>query len=123
MAAPDRRALVRGVHSFQDTGLPVPADVVLDTSFVVEALAKSTPFQAAAEAFMERLIRGGTVIYYNRLLGVEFVEVAFQVLGYRTGRSQRLACKAEQWSVRRRARDARLRVRSFPGDGVLTVRR
>lgn len=74
-----RPALVREVRSFEDPALVIPPEVALDTSFVIEALVSTAPLHPVARAFMLRLVNEEVVVYYNRLLEIEFAEVAFKI--------------------------------------------
>lgn len=78
-AGPGRPPLVRNVFSYEDPVLLLPADVVLDTSFVTRALVTSESGHAEAEAFLAQLVDAETVVYFNRLLELELVEVAFKI--------------------------------------------
>ena len=72
-----RPPLSRAVHSFEDPDVPLPARVVLDTSFVVEALIGSQPLHRACQDFLVRLAGAGTELVYSRLLEGELHETAF----------------------------------------------
>jgi predicted nucleic acid-binding protein len=69
----------RAVHSFEDLALPPPAEIVLDTSFVVHALVATETLHAPARAYVEHLIESETTVYFNRLLELELAEVAFRL--------------------------------------------
>lgn len=74
-----RPALPRNVFSYENPALALPSEVVLDTSFVVNALITTEPLHAASRAFMLALVGNDTTIYYNRLLELELAEIAFKV--------------------------------------------
>lgn len=74
-----RPALTRGIYNFEDATLDVPAEVVLDTSFVIAALNASEPAHQQAVNYLQRLTDEQSVLIYNRLLEVELVEVAFKL--------------------------------------------
>lgn len=74
-----RPPLPRGVYSYESTSLPCPAEALLDTSFVVEALLPRQPGHTAAQEYITRLLSAGTTIYYNRLLEMELAETAFKI--------------------------------------------
>jgi predicted nucleic acid-binding protein len=67
------------VHSFEDATIPCPASIVLDTSFVVEALIPTRRLHDAARQYLGRLYSAGTTIYFNRLLELELAEAAFRL--------------------------------------------
>lgn len=69
----------RGVHSFEDDELLVPERVLVDTSFVVEALIRSQPLHRRCQDFLLRLAEAGTELVYSRLLDAELSETAFQL--------------------------------------------
>lgn len=78
-ASRGRPPLVRSVLSYEDPLLPIPKDVVVDTSFVVRALSPSEDGHFGAQDFLTRLVDAETVVYFNRLLLLELVEVAFKI--------------------------------------------
>src|SRR5436309_9043286 len=68
----------RNVHSFE--GLPVPPEeVVLDTSFVVDAVFRSQNRHAACRAFLDRLADAGSAVIFNRLLEPELWEATYKI--------------------------------------------
>jgi predicted nucleic acid-binding protein len=69
----------RGIRSFETLDLDPPNEVVLDTSFVARALIASEPLHVECVAFMEWLTLAGSAIYFNRLLEIELVDVAFKI--------------------------------------------
>jgi predicted nucleic acid-binding protein len=80
-----------------------PREVVLDTSFVVDALLPGQPRHEECSGFLERLGEQGIVVYFNRLLEVELLEATYRlVLRERYGKGQ--------W--RRRRFDGRARRRA-----------
>ena len=78
-AARGRRTTARGVHAFEDPGHFVPAELVLDTSFVVEALMPAQKHHASAALFLSRAADNGSTVYFNLLLEIELAETAFQI--------------------------------------------
>jgi predicted nucleic acid-binding protein len=74
-----RPRLVRGVQSLEAPLLFLPAEVVLDSSFVVESLVGTQPRHAVCREFLQRLLDNGTTLYFNRLLEVELAETAFRL--------------------------------------------
>lgn len=79
MTARGRPPAARGVHSFEQPGLFVPHEIILDTSFVVEALLLSQKHCMGAMMFLRRIGEAGSRVYFNRLLEVELAETAFQL--------------------------------------------
>lgn len=77
MNSPGRPAKDRGILAFGEQ-LLLPATVLLDTSFVAEALLSAQPHHGEAATFLARLAEHGTVVHFNRLLEVELAEVAFR---------------------------------------------
>jgi predicted nucleic acid-binding protein len=73
------RTSPRGVYSFEDVSVEVPERVVLDTSFVVEALLSGQKQHAICRAYLGKLARKRTAIFYSALLEAELAETAFQV--------------------------------------------
>jgi predicted nucleic acid-binding protein len=116
-----RPALVRGVYSFEDPTVPIPTDLALDTSFVIEALVKSQPLHAPAKAFMLRLVNDETVVYFNRLLEVEFAEVAFKLAVIEQHGRKGWPAKRNDGRVRRRAGRLSADLRRDWGDLLLTI--
>lgn len=103
MARPrGRPPLTRGVLSFEEPTLTFPAHVVLDTSFIVDALISSQPLHAQCRTFLVALAGAESAIVFNRLLEIELAEAAFQ-----------LALKERfQRHWRRHRRDGRVRRRA-----------
>lgn len=79
MARRGRPPLSRGVYSFEEPQLTLPAEVVLDTSFVVNALLPAEPFHVSCAALLERIADQGTVVYFSRLLQLELLEATYKV--------------------------------------------
>jgi len=102
-----RPQLPRGVFSIEATTLVPPQDLVVDTSFVVDALISAQPNHVICHRFVERLAAVGATLYFNRLLETELVEVAF-----------RLALKerfGKEWMRRRHDGRSRKRVGRLMG--------
>ena len=76
MASRGRAPLSRNVHALGE--LLVPDELLLDTSFVYEALQSGQKFHSDCVSFLERAANQGTVLFFNRLLEVELREVAFK---------------------------------------------
>lgn len=74
-----RPALARGVFPLDDLRLDVPREVVLDTSFVVEALIESQPAHLVCAQFLLELVFADATLYFNRLLELELAETAFKI--------------------------------------------
>src|SRR5262249_7929954 len=84
-----RPEATRGVHSIEDPILLAPADVLVDTSFVVEALIETQPLHEPCRDFLQRLLEVDAVLHFNRLLEMELVEAAFRLaLKERFGRKK-----------------------------------
>ncbi len=69
----------RQVFSFEDAETPLPADVLLDTSYVVEALIVSQPLHSAAVNFLVRPATEDVRIRFSSMLELELAETAFQI--------------------------------------------
>jgi predicted nucleic acid-binding protein len=69
----------RQVLSFEAAETPLPEEVLLDTSFVVEALLVSQPLHAAAVDFLVRLATEDVRIRFSSMLELELAETAFQI--------------------------------------------
>lgn len=67
------------MHNFEDADINVPAEVLLDTSFVIAALNSGEPKHREAVDYLQRLTDEQSLLVYNRLLEVELVEVAFKL--------------------------------------------
>ncbi len=102
-AAKGRRPHVRGVISYEDQLQPTPQDVVVDTSFVVRALNPSEQGHEAAQTFLTRLVDAEAVVYFNRLLELELVEVAFKLAVVERHGKKAWPAKRNDGRVRRRA--------------------
>src|SRR5690242_6321243 len=68
----------RGVHSFEGMVVP-PPQLVLDTSFVAEALIATQPRHSECHAFLEYVTQTGSRVHFNRLLELELWEAAYRV--------------------------------------------
>lgn len=73
-----RRAAERNVYSFEGR-LLAPPELVLDTSFVVDALVATQPRHAVCRAFLDAIRDSGSVVYFNTLLVVELWEAAYAI--------------------------------------------
>jgi predicted nucleic acid-binding protein len=79
----------RNVFSFEGR-LLAPPELVIDTSFVVDALATRQPRHDACRAFLDTIRDSGSVVYFNTLLVVELWEAAYAIkLRRRHGRQWR----------------------------------
>jgi hypothetical protein len=74
-----RPPATRQVFSFEAEETPLPAEVLLDTSYVVEALIVSQPLHTAAVNFLVRLATEDVRIRFSSLLELELAETAFQI--------------------------------------------
>lgn len=102
-----RPPLPRAVFAFEDPAVELPQEgLVLDTSFVVEALLPNQPFHQECADFLERCADEATLVFYSRLLEVELFETAFFVAlkerwGSKTkGREKRLDGRARRRAAR-----------------------
>ncbi|WP_423921331.1 PIN domain-containing protein [Frigoribacterium sp. 2-23] len=98
-----RPALGRNVYVYSSPTLVLPAEVVLDTSFVVDVLVPKEPRHIAAEAFMLALVSNDTTVYYNRLLELELAEIAFKIAVKEQHGNKAWPQKRTDGRVRRRA--------------------
>jgi len=69
----------REVFSFEDAATPLPGEVLVDTSYVVEALVVSQPLHAAAVTFLVRLATEDVRVRFSSMLELELAETAFQL--------------------------------------------
>ncbi|MEX2210688.1 MAG: PIN domain-containing protein [Gaiellaceae bacterium] len=74
-----RPPATRRVFSFEAAETPLPEEVLLDTSYVVEALIVSQPLHAAAVNFLVRLATEDVRIRFSSMLELELAETAFQI--------------------------------------------
>lgn len=77
MARSGRPAKPRGVLDFAEQ-LLLPSNLLLDTSFIAEALLSEQPHHGEAASFLARCAEHGTTLHFSRLLEVELLEVAFR---------------------------------------------
>ena len=76
---PARRAgAARNVYSFEGTLVP-PDQLVLETSFVVDALIPSQARHAECEGFLENIGRARSKVFVNRFLELELWEAAYRI--------------------------------------------
>jgi predicted nucleic acid-binding protein len=76
---PARRAgVARNVYSFEGTLVP-PDRLVLDTSFVVDALISSQARHAECEGFLDNIVRARSKVIVNRFLELELWEATYRI--------------------------------------------
>jgi predicted nucleic acid-binding protein len=68
----------RGVYSFEDVLVP-PHQLVLDTSFVVDALLRTESRHEECRQILERVADARSTIFFNRLLDAELCEAAYKI--------------------------------------------
>ncbi len=68
----------RGVYSFEEQ-LALPHELVLDTSFVVEALLPHEPLHDVCAEALARMVDEETVVFFNRLLELELIEATYEL--------------------------------------------
>ena len=73
-----RRPAERNVFSFEGK-LLAPPELVIDTSFVVDALITTQPRHDACRAFLDAIRDSGSVVYFNMLLVAELWEAAYAI--------------------------------------------
>jgi predicted nucleic acid-binding protein len=87
----------------------VPAEVVLDTSFIVDALLPSQERHVACRDYLERLVVGDTFVIFNRLLELELAEAAYKIaLKERFGKRRFMEMRGDGRALRRASRLAGL---------------
>lgn len=69
----------RAVYSFEAGDTALPEELLVDTSFVVEALITSQPLHAACVKFLIRLAEEEVPIRFSAMLELELAEAAFQL--------------------------------------------
>ncbi|MGH2878438.1 MAG: hypothetical protein ACRDK4_02370 [Solirubrobacteraceae bacterium] len=74
-----RRAATRGVFAIEEDEILLPDPIMLDTSFVVEALIATQPLHGVCNAFLTRIDRSGVSVATSELLRVELAEAAFAI--------------------------------------------
>jgi LytS/YehU family sensor histidine kinase len=74
-----RPPATRNVHSFQNRTQPIPGELLLDTSFVVEALITTQPLHTPAVEFLVEIAEAGVQVRYSALLELELAEASFQL--------------------------------------------
>ncbi len=79
MARRGRPPHPRGVYSFDSADVAVPGVVVLDTSFVVNALDADEKHHPAAQQWLSRASAEGALLVFNRLLELELLDVAYKL--------------------------------------------
>lgn len=76
---PARRAgVARNVYSFEGTLVP-PDQLVLETSFVVDALISSQARHAECEGFLDNIVRARSKVVVNRFLELELWEATYRI--------------------------------------------
>jgi predicted nucleic acid-binding protein len=72
-----RRPVLHNVFTIEDKQLVLPDAVVLDTSFLVEALIDTEPLHTVCDAFLTRIDETGMTVITNALLRAELAEASF----------------------------------------------
>jgi predicted nucleic acid-binding protein len=72
-----RPSLARDVYPLDQ--LVAPAEIVLDTSIVLEALFPNQPHRELCISFFERAAQAGTVLWFNEFLELELAEASFSL--------------------------------------------
>ena len=103
MATRGRPRATRNVYSFEDPTLIAPAEVVVDTSFVVHALIPRQPLHAQCQAFLAHLSGSDCTLFFNRLLEVELAESVFKIAVKEQHGGRAWPSKRFDGRVRRRA--------------------
>jgi predicted nucleic acid-binding protein len=80
-----------------------PEQLVLDTSFVVEALITTQPRHAECHAFLVYVTQTGSRVHFNRLLELELWEAAYRVALKGLHRGQRATTVRHEPRALRRA--------------------
>jgi predicted nucleic acid-binding protein len=104
-----RPPAARGVYSFKDVLVP-PAEIVLDTSFVVDALITTQPRHEVCLRFLIESRRAQTTVFFNRLLEAELWEAAYAVALRKLHPRRRIAEIRLDGRARRRAKRLRAQV-------------
>lgn len=102
-----RPVATRGIYSFDDLALP-PTEIVLETTFVAEALMLSQPRHDGCQAFLNTVSDSSTV-YVSELLESELWETAYTIAcrELRAGKP-----RGERKTKEQQRRDGRTRIRA-----------
>jgi predicted nucleic acid-binding protein len=73
-----RPSRTRGVFSFEDATVPLPERIILDTSFVFEALVEGQRLHDACQDYLVRLARNETALIFSAFLEIELQEASFR---------------------------------------------
>lgn len=79
MRARGRPPATRNVFAFDSAPSPLPNEVLLDTSYVVEALITTQPQHRSAVDFLVRLAEDDVAPRFSEMLELELAETAFQL--------------------------------------------
>lgn len=79
MPARGPRPQHHNVFAFDDPSCPPVQSVLLDTSFVFEALSTNQPRHSAASIYLEQLATGGVKVTFSSILELELAESAYRV--------------------------------------------
>jgi predicted nucleic acid-binding protein len=99
---PLRRLSERNVYSFEGTLLP-PGELVLETSFVVEALIPTQARHAECRAFLAAIGDARSTAIFNRLLEPELSEASYKIALRELHPKKRLQDVRQDGRARRRA--------------------
>ena len=102
-----RPPAARGVYSFEDATLFPPTELVLDTSFVLDALLPSQPRHPACQAFLAGVAEAGSTVFFNHLLENELWEAAYRVAFRELHPGKRATDVRHDGRARRRAKRLR----------------
>jgi hypothetical protein len=67
----------RNVFAFEGAPSPLPGELLLDTSYVVEALIRRQPQHQAAVDFLVKLAEANVTLRFSEMLELELAETAF----------------------------------------------
>lgn len=96
---------MRGVLAFDASPIPLPDAVVLDTSFVVDAMLTGQRRHTDANAYLLELAIAGTGVFFNRLLELELAEAAYKIaMKERFGNRRAAVMRTDGRALRRASR-------------------
>ena len=100
-----RKPQSHNVFAFDDSSCPTLGSVLLDTSFVFEALSTNQPRHEASSAFLSQLAADNVKIAFSSILELELAESAYKVaIKERFPNKRRVAMRRDGRALRRATR-------------------
>lgn len=105
-----RPPATRGVFNLEERTFVPPTEIVLDSSFVAEALITTQPRHAVCAGFLEDIAAAETTVFFNRLLEAELWDFCYVIAVAEVYGRRRARAALRDGRIRRRGTTLRNRV-------------